>query len=71
MTGPAAAAPAVGDIDWAAPWLAPWRAGGETLAQRVAAGEPQPQALNQAALAPVRFVPQSDLPSGVAYEQYI
>lgn len=71
MTGPAAAAPAVGDIDWAAPWLAPWRAGGKPLAQRVAAGEPQPQALNQAALAPVRFVPQSELPAGVAYEQYI
>ena len=49
----------------------PWRALGETVAQRVGAGEPQPQALNLAALAPVRFVAQSELPPGVAYEQYI
>jgi hypothetical protein len=63
------------DIDWAAPWLAPWRAVGESLAQRVHAGVPQPDALNQAALTveqfPVRFVPQSELPADVAYEQYI
>ena len=71
MSALAAASPAVGDIDWAVPWLAPWRAVGETVAQRVAAGEPQPHALNQAARAPVRFVPHSELPAGVAYEQYI
>lgn len=58
-------------IDWAVPWLAPWCELGETVAQRVGAGEPQPNALNRVALAPVRFVPQSDLPSGMAYEQYI
>jgi hypothetical protein len=44
---------------------------GKTVAQRVAAGEAQPNALNQAALAPVRFVPQIELPPGIAYEQYI
>lgn len=63
------------EIDWTAPWLAPWRAVGQTVAQRVAAGQSQPAALNQAALGrtgfPVRFVPQSELPEGVAYEQYI
>ncbi len=62
-------------IDWAAPWLAPWRALGEPLAQTVLAGTPQPEALNQAARSgarlPVRFVPQSELPAGVAYEQHI
>ncbi|MDI1244971.1 MAG: DUF3025 domain-containing protein [Rhodoferax sp.] len=58
-------------IDWRAPWLAPWRARGEAVAQSVRGGMTQPAALNQAALAPVCFVPQSDLPSGVAYEQYI
>lgn len=62
-------------IDWTAPWLAPWRAAGETLAQRVRDGEPQPEALNLAARSlarfPVRFVPQSELPTGVAYEQHI
>ena len=71
MSGPVAASLAGSDINWAAPWLAPWRAVGETVAQRVSAGEPQPNALNNAALAPVRFVPQSELPAGVAYEQYI
>lgn len=58
-------------IDWAAPWLAPWRSRGEKVAQGVRAGMTQPAALNQAALAPVCFVPQSALPAGLAYEQYI
>ena len=62
-------------IDWSAPWLAPWRAVGKETAQRIAAGMPQPQALNQAALVqpgfPVRFVTQGELPGGVAYEQHI
>ncbi len=62
-------------IDWAAPWLAPWRAVGEAVAQRLVAGQAQPQALNQALReqpgCPVRFVPQSELPLGLAYEQHI
>ncbi len=58
-------------IDWAAPWLAPWRARGEAVARSVRNGMAQPAALNQAALAPVCFVPQSELPGGMAYEQYI
>ena len=58
-------------IDWAAPWLAPWRVRGEAIAQRVLCGTPQPQALNTAAAAPVRFIPQAELPDGVAYEQHI
>lgn len=58
-------------IDWAVPWLAPWRAGGESVARSVRSGMAQSAALNQAALAPVCFVPQSELPCGVAYEQYI
>lgn len=61
----------VADIDWAAPWLANWREVGQVLALRVIAGCPQPQALNEAALAPVGFVPQSDLPEGQAYEDFI
>ena len=71
MSGLAGASLAVSEIDWAAPWLAPWRAVGEMVALQVGASESQPAALNQAALAPVRFVPQSELPAGVAYEQYI
>ena len=60
----------VSDIDWQAPWLADWRAVGEPIAQRVVAGCPQPHALNQVH-APVRFVPQADLPEGQAYEDFI
>lgn len=66
-------------VQWNAPWLHPWRAWGEPAAQQVLAGVPQPQALNQTAqlvwpapvFAPIGFVPQADLPAGVAYEQFI
>ena len=61
-------------IDWSAPWLAPWRGLGQPIAQRVLAGSPVAQALQAAALpaaAPVAFAPQSELPAGTAYEQYI
>lgn len=63
--------PGVPDIDWSAPWLAGWRGLGEPVAARIAAGVLQPQALNEAGLAPVRFVPQAQLPEGQAYEDYI
>ena len=58
-------------IDWQAPWLTPLRAVGEPLAQRVAAGASVTEALNAAGAGPVRFVPQSDLPVGTAYESFI
>ena len=61
----------VTDIDWHAPWLADWRAVGEPIARQVAAGVPQPEALNAAGRAPLRFVPQADLPQGQAYEDFI
>ena len=61
----------VPDIDWQAPWLAEWRTAGQPIAQRVAAGQPQPQALTDSGLAPVRFVPQAQLPEGQAYEDFI
>jgi hypothetical protein len=61
----------VTDIDWHAPWLADWRALGEPIARQVAAGVPQPEALNAAGRAPLRFVPQADLPEGQAYEDFI
>nr|WP_296017828.1 DUF3025 domain-containing protein [uncultured Acidovorax sp.] len=61
-------------IDWSAPWLAPWRGLGRPVAQQVQGGCPVAQALHAAApagAAPVAFAPQAELPSGVAYEQYI
>lgn len=58
------------EIDWALPWLAPYRAAGEPLAQQVVAGRSCSEVLDDAG-APVRFVPQAELPAGTAYEQYI
>ena len=59
------------NINWSAPWLAFWRERGEPIAQRILAGESAPDALNAEQAAPVRFVPQGDLPSGMAYEAFI
>ena len=61
-------------IDWSAPWLAPWRALGQPLTQQLLQDDPSVhQALQTATQpgAPVVFVPQSALPEGTAYEQYI
>lgn len=59
------------DLDWAQPWFGPWRAPGEAVAAALAAGVPQHEALNAAGAAPVRFVPQEQLPAGAAYEQFV
>ncbi len=58
-------------IDWRQPWLAPWREPGLRVSQAVASGLPLHEALNREGAAPVRFVPQSQLPPGEAYERYI
>lgn len=64
-------------INWHAPWLERYAALGEAAAQQVLAGATVAQAFNDlvaqgAAPDPgVRFVPQADLPSGMAYEQFI
>ena len=71
-------APALVPIDWSQPWLAPLRELGEPLAQR-AGVEGVVAALNAAAhvlpvalaAGPLRFVAQSALPAGVAYETFI
>ncbi|WP_348683318.1 DUF3025 domain-containing protein [Acidovorax soli] len=64
----------VAAVDWGAAWLAPWRATGEPVAQRIVRGDTVHSAL-QAALGAgrgaMRFVPQSELPDGTAYEQFI
>jgi hypothetical protein len=58
-------------IDWSAPWLAPLESLGRGIAADVEVRRDCAQALNARAAAPVTFVPQSELPAGVAYEQYI
>jgi hypothetical protein len=57
-------------IDWSAPWYAPWRERGQAVAQQLAAGVPLHDALNLAG-APIRFVPPSALPAGMAYERFV
>ena len=65
--------PLVHAIDWSRPWLAPLRCAGEAVQQglQAQAVTPLDTALNAAGRAPVRFVPQSALPDGTAYEQFI
>jgi hypothetical protein len=58
-------------IDWQAPWLAHCSAVGQPLAQQVVAGHSVREVLNATSQSPVRFVAQSDLPDGMAYEQFI
>jgi hypothetical protein len=58
-------------VDWRAPWFAAFREYGERLASRRAAGVPIEDALNLEQGAPLRFVPHSERPQGVAYESHI
>ncbi|WP_293603908.1 DUF3025 domain-containing protein [Polaromonas sp. UBA4122] len=58
-------------IDWDRPWLDLWREPGQRVMQAVVAGATFHEALNHESAAPVRFVPQSELPPGEAYERYI
>jgi hypothetical protein len=59
-------------LDWTQPWLQPYAALGQRLAHGVAQGEPVHGALNRLASAgQPRFVPQSALPPGQAYESFV
>jgi len=58
-------------VDWRQPWFDVWREAGVRVAQTCGAKVPLPEALNLEGPAPVRFVPQTALPAGKAYEQYI
>lgn len=57
--------------DWSAPWLAPVANNGRAVHSHVSAGHALPQAMSALQACPVRFVPQTDLPAGTAYEQFI
>jgi hypothetical protein len=74
MKGAVAESLVVRDIDWTVPWLSPYARVGGGVAAAVVAGASSARALSAcplSAVIPVRFVPQSDLPSGIAYEQHI
>ncbi len=58
-------------IDWNQPWLTHLRVFGERVSQQHHQGGALNQTLNSGVSSPVRFVPQSELPQGVAYEQFI
>ena len=58
-------------IDWKQPWLEPWRESGQYVLQSASGGATICEALNQQQVGAPLFVPQSALPSGQAYEQYI
>jgi len=76
VAGGVVADAAWGGIDWSAPWLAPWRAVGQPISQQLQdrGGDGTVCRALQASApigAAVQFVPQTDLPEGMAYEQYI
>ena len=58
------------DIDWSQPWFAPWRELGESTAKLALQQQSVAQALNATGHT-VQFVPQSALPDGQAYEDFI
>lgn len=56
--------------DWSQPWFAPFRTDGEAVCRCL--GKDLPQALTaRLGAAGPRFVPQAELPEGMAYEQFI
>ena len=58
-------------INWQAPWLAPYQQVGQGIVRLIKAGKTCTQGLCAQHNSPVAFVPQSELPSGMAYEAFI
>ena len=58
-------------IDWSAPWLGPYLGLAEQAATQATEQTQVYELLNSFGWAPVRFVPQSDLPAQEPYERYI
>ncbi|MDP1782771.1 MAG: DUF3025 domain-containing protein [Hydrogenophaga sp.] len=57
--------------DWSEPWFGPVAVNGRALQRRLNAGHALPETLSSLQACPVRFVPQTELPAGTAYEQFI
>ena len=58
-------------LNWHAPWLGSLQAVGKFVADEYSTFADLPNALNQASNKPIRFVSQSQLPDGQAYEQFV
>lgn len=58
-------------VDWQRPWAAPWASVGAPAEARWRKAGSVADALNAGPPAPVRFVPQADLPAGEPYERFI
>lgn len=71
MFAPETGRSALREIDWNAPWLAHWTDLSTALRPDLAGESPLPDILNQHLRTPVRFVPQSALTDGQAYESFI
>lgn len=64
-------APALAGIDWQPGWFSGWSGHAQAVQRQVLSGATVAQSLNAHAQTPVCFVPQSALPPGMAYEQFI
>lgn len=62
---------ALAPIAWSEPWLAPVQSTGQQVQQHWQAGRTVAEALGVQPNLPVCFVPQDELPSGMAYEEFI
>ncbi len=58
-------------VEWDRPWLAGWDGAGRPVHARWMQGAPLHEALVAQGASPVRFVPQSVPPDGMAYEQFV
>ena len=62
---------ALAAINWHSGWFDGWRINGQAVQSKILSGTTVAEALNAQGDAPVRFLPQSGLPPGMAYEQFI
>ena len=58
-------------VPWSYPWYEPWRELGQQVELQVHQRHPVWKALNASSSSPLRFVPHTNLPSGMAYEQFV